>query len=219
MIHKTTTVLGLLLKVCGYCHRYLLLLQRHQSIIILSIWKFFGSCLCNGTPLPSQGVFDLFIICSLFHLYFFLLSQFSLLFLSYHCFTYIFITLSFLSWFFFHVSAFSWLFVISLCRSFHIFCSVLFFVLFKEVTHCPQFMHWLIPWVRAPMLPSKFCPQPLPKSTTCQPVVCYKRWGGGVAHADVAAIASYQRFNSFRWNYAVYWNFTITRDWHKYSRM
>ena len=96
------------------------------------------------------------------------------------------------------------------------------------MTHCPQFMHWLMPWVRAPMLPSKFCPQPLPKSTTnsvrFSPAThastsVLQTLRAEVAHADVAAIASYQLFSSFRCNSAVYWNFTITWDWYKYSQM
>ena len=42
---------------------------------------------------------------------------------------------------------------------------------------------------------------------------------GEVAHADVAAVASYQLFSGFRCNSAAYWNFTLTWDWHKYSQM
>ena len=91
-----------------------------------------GFCLCNGTPLPSRGVFGFFIILTFFHLYF-SLSLFSLIFLSYHCFTYIFLITILLELIFLHISAFSWLFLISLCFSFHIFSSVLFFVLLS----CP----------------------------------------------------------------------------------
>ena len=65
---------------------------------------------------------------------FFLITVFtSIFFLSYHCFTYIYLFTVLLELIFFHVSAFSWLFLISLCRSFHIFSSVLFFVLLS----CP----------------------------------------------------------------------------------
>ena len=51
------------------------------------------------------------------------------------------------------------------------------------------------------MLPSKFCPQPLPKSTTSSvrfspaihaEISVVTNVAGKVAHADVAAIASYQ---------------------------
>ena len=58
-----------------------------------------------------------------------MLSLFLLLFLSCHCFTYIFLIPILLELIFFHVLAFSWLFLISLCHSFHIISSVLFFVL------------------------------------------------------------------------------------------
>ena len=87
------------------------------------------SYLCNGTPLSSKGAFGLFLIFSLI----FFLSLLSLIFLSYHCFTYIFLITILLELIFLHVSAFSWLYLISLCRSFHIFSSVLFFVLLS----CP----------------------------------------------------------------------------------
>ena len=85
-----------------------LALQRHPSPLSGSIWSF--------------HYFFTFL------LLFFLLTLFSLKFLSYHCFTYIF-PIDILFELFFHVSAFSWLFLISLCCSFHIFSSVLFFAL------------------------------------------------------------------------------------------
>ena len=79
---------------------------------------------------PLSGSICFFHYFFTLSLIFFLLS-FS--FLSYHCFTYIFLITILLELIFFHVSAFSWLFLISLCRSFHIFSSVLFFVLLS----CP----------------------------------------------------------------------------------
>ena len=88
-------------------------LQRHHSTL--------SGCICS---------FHYFFI---FHLCFFSLSLFSLIFHSNHCFTYIFLVIILLELIFLHVSAFSWLFLISLCRSFHIFNSVLFFVLLS----CP----------------------------------------------------------------------------------
>ena len=89
-------------------------LQRHPSPLSRSIWFF--------------------IVFSILSLIFFLITVFTnIFFLSYHCFTYIFLFTALLELIFFHVSAFSWLFLISLCRSFHIFSSVLFFVLFS----CP----------------------------------------------------------------------------------
>ena len=90
-------------------------MQRHPSPLSGSIWFF--------------NVFF-----SILSLIFFLITVFTnIFFLSYHCFTYIFLFTVLLELIFFHVSAFSWLFLISLCRSFHIFSSVLFFVLFS----CP----------------------------------------------------------------------------------
>ena len=88
-----------------------LLLKRHPSTLSGSIWSF----IIFFTYIFSLvTVFTSIYFLSLFHLYFSYPRP---------------------SWvdFFFHVSAFSWLFLISLCLSFHIFSSVLFFVLLS----CP----------------------------------------------------------------------------------
>ena len=58
-----------------------------------------------------------------------------------------------------------------------------------------------------------FCTQFMPQPVLLQTL------RGEISHADVAAIASYQLFSSFRCNSAVYWNFTIAWDWNKYSQM
>ena len=85
-------------------------------------------------PSPLSGSIWFFIVFSILSLIFFLITVFTNIFFFLITVSLIFFfSLSYLSWFFFHVSAFSWLFLISLCRSFHIFSSVLFFVLFS----CP----------------------------------------------------------------------------------
>ena len=96
--------------------------------------KVFGVLPLQRHPSPLSGSIWFFIVFSILSLIFFLITVFTnIFFLSYHCFTYIFLFTVLLELIFFHVSAFSWLFLISLCRSFHIFSSVLFFVLFS----CP----------------------------------------------------------------------------------
>ena len=86
----------------------------------------------HPSPL-SESIWSLNFFFSFFHLYFFLLITIftNISFLSVSLI--FFLSLSFLSWFFLYVSPFSWLFLISLCRSLHIFSSVLFFVLLS----CP----------------------------------------------------------------------------------
>ena len=54
---------------------------------------------------------------------------------------------------------------------------------------------------------------------SCPKSVLLQTLQGQVAHADVAAITSYKLFSGFRCNSVVYWNFTITWDWYKYSQM
>ena len=66
--------------------------------------KFLGSCLCNGTPLPSQGAFGFFII---FSLIFFLITVSLIFFLS----------LSFLSWFFTFQHSLSCFWLVSVVHS------------------------------------------------------------------------------------------------------
>ena len=102
--------------------------DRNLSIYLSKSFRGLAFATAPLSLLREHLVFSLF-----FHLYSFL-SLFSLIFLSYHCFTYIFlITILLELIFFLHVSSFSWLFLITLCRSFHIFSSVLFFVLLS----CP----------------------------------------------------------------------------------
>ena len=83
-------------------------LQRHPSPLSGSIWSFhyFFTYIFSLVT-----VFTSISFLSLFHLYFSYPDPSSVD--------------------FFHVSVFSWLFLISLCRSFHIFSSVLFLCYFR----------------------------------------------------------------------------------------
>ena len=58
-----------------------------EHLFLCAKITFCGVLLCNGTPLPSQGAFSLFIFFFFTHIFFFL-SLFSLIFDSNHCYTY-----------------------------------------------------------------------------------------------------------------------------------
>ena len=89
--------------------------------------KVCGVLLCNGTPLRDHLVSSLLFFLIIFSLIFFL-SLFSLIFISYHCFTYIFRITILLELIFPSRSSICLSVLISVCRSFHIFTSILLFV-------------------------------------------------------------------------------------------